>query len=608
MAPRPPPGPRHGAQTDRTRSLPNRANAGGRGSLSGAQTDRTRSLPNRANAGGRGSLSARDSAHNSIPASRQNSIKPEDGALAVAPMPPRQRKLIGSMTDEQLKADIGRCPVPWWWQGQKDGGGGQRAPTPHEAYAAAAMDPHTSSRSVYVHWLYAQCLGYQGFSIPIGVFGQLALTTPAPLRQAHTKLITARGLDLKLQEEIFSGIMASDWQKGTDAWQAEYDATIEALAATKAPMEAAQAAVAEPGSGPKQEKALQEAQAAKAVAEAALAAIPKPVDLPDGAMRHGPMLDLLPWGCAFNTPAEFSVDVGAMVGSYEGNALFCVLRQDGENGPWTPLGSAEALKMSASGVATVEVLSFSRLVLVWWTQDGFQSQPAVVSMLANGILAGMESRGMVPDADFRASFQLGCIAAVRIAGANPKVGLGIQIFQQPEMEIEIQDKVRIAVFADSVRKEKEMAEAAEKKRVEEEAAAAAAARIAAIPGLIKEAAKKGDVDSMKALFEEGEPHGIAVDVQDESGYTPLYTSTMYGKEETVAECVRRGAKVDLQNNNGVSPLMAAARDGYTAIVQLLLEAGADVYQVDEFERTADSVAAEKGFEEVRPFFFSFFLT
>ena len=145
-----------------------------------------------------------------------------------------------------------------------------------------------------------------------------------------------------------------------------------------------------------------------------------------------------------------------------------------------------------------------------------------------------------------------------------------------------------------------MAEAAEKKRLEQEAAAAAAARVAAIPALIKEAAKKGDVDGMKALFEEGEPHDIAIDIQDESGYTPLYTSTMYGKEDTVAECIKMGATVDLQNNNGVTPLMAAARDGYTAIVQMLLEAGADVYQVDEFDRTADSVAAEKGFEEVSP--------
>ena len=72
---------------------------------------------------------------------------------------------------------------------------------------------------------------------------------------------------------------------------------------------------------------------------------------------------------------------------------------------------------------------------------------------------------------------------------------------------------------------------------------------------------------------------------------------MYKKEEVVAACIQAGAVVDRPNNNGVTPLMAAARDGVTAIVVLLLENGADYTQVDEFGRTADSVAEEKGFGE-----------
>eukprot|EP01045_Picozoa_sp_COSAG04_P021888 COSAG04_NODE_2396_length_4211_cov_95.846060_6_plen_229_part_00 len=100
-----------------------------------------------------------------------------------------------------------------------------------------------------------------------------------------------------------------------------------------------------------------------------------------------------------------------------------------------------------------------------------------------------------------------------------------------------------------------------------------------------------------------------------------YCATMYNKENAVAWCIEKGAEVDKQNNNGVTPLMAAARDGtilllgpehhdhvashtgcaavagYTAIVVQLLEAGADFAQVDEFGRTADSVADEKGFPE-----------
>ena len=43
--------------------------------------------------------------------------------------------------------------------------------------------------------------------------------------------------------------------------------------------------------------------------------------------------------------------------------------------------------------------------------------------------------------------------------------------------------------------------------------------------------------------------------------------------------------MDKPNNNDVTPLMAAARDGYTEIVQMLLKAGADHFQVDEFGRT-----------------------
>ena len=74
---------------------------------------------------------------------------------------------------------------------------------------------------------------------------------------------------------------------------------------------------------------------------------------------------------------------------------------------------------------------------------------------------------------------------------------------------------------------------------------------------------------------------------------------MYNQEAVVALCIEKGATVDQENNNGVTPLMAAARDGFTHIVKLLLDAGADYNQVDEFGRTADSVADEKGFPETR---------
>ena len=91
--------------------------------------------------------------------------------------------------------------------------------------------------------------------------------------------------------------------------------------------------------------------------------------------------------------------------------------------------------------------------------------------------------------------------------------------------------------------------------------------------------------------------GVPVDGVDEKGYTALYVATMYQRVDCVDHLLKAKAEVDKPNSNSVTPLMAAARDGYTAIVKLLLEAGADFAQVDEFGRTADSVAEEKGFAE-----------
>ena len=284
---------------------------------SGAQTDRgvARTTAKQGGVVNR-SVSARGPGDVSGPGSRQGSLKPaEEGALPMAPMPPRQRKLIGSMTDAQLKADIGGCPTPWWWAPPKDENGMPgRAPTPLEAFAAGS-----GSRSMYVHWLYAQCLGYQGFSIPLGSFGQMALTTPAPVRESHVKQITARGLDSKLQD----GVMAESWVEATAGWKTKYDEAAAVVETAKGPVATAEAALAEPGSGPKQEAALVEANKGLYTAQQALEKIAKPVDLAPGAMAHGPGIDLLPHGCAFkDTNSEFSIDIGGMVGSYEGDALF----------------------------------------------------------------------------------------------------------------------------------------------------------------------------------------------------------------------------------------------------------------------------------------------
>ena len=110
---------------------------------------------------------------------------------------------------------------------------------------------------------------------------------------------------------------------------------------------------------------------------------------------------------------------------------------------------------------------------------------------------------------------------------------------------------------------------------------------------LRDAAKAGDIDSLSELLAEG----VAVDAVDDKGYTATYTATMYEHLDAVAVLLDAGAEVDKENHNGVSPLMAAARDGYTPIVIKLMQAGADFTQVDEFGRTAESLAEEKGHPE-----------
>ena len=146
------------------------------------------------------------------------------------------------------------------------------------------------------------------------------------------------------------------------------------------------------------------------------------LELLSDCAAHGPVLDLLPHGCAFgDNAAECSFELNEMVGDYEGEALFCVLRKDGEDDPWAPLSSAEGLSLSAVGLATITLQSLSRLILVW--VRGLGQAPGFVQMLAQSLLTSMERRGEEPDAAFRASFRLGCVAAVQIrqewsAGGN----------------------------------------------------------------------------------------------------------------------------------------------------------------------------------------------
>ena len=90
-----------------------------------------------------------------------------------APLP--QRDGESAAGDETLRESTGRAPVPFWWPSiDVPAIGGRRPSVPHAAFAAAATKPPAEGSSAnpkqfdtYVHWLYAQNLGYQGFSLPL---------------------------------------------------------------------------------------------------------------------------------------------------------------------------------------------------------------------------------------------------------------------------------------------------------------------------------------------------------------------------------------------------------------------------------------------------------
>ena len=98
-----------------------------------------------------------------------------------------------------------------------------------------------------------------------------------------------------------------------------------------------------------------------------------------------------------------------------------------------------------------------------------------------------------------------------------------------------------------------------------------------------EAAREGQELIVKTLLE----NGASANVQDGSGITALMRASQYGHLNIVSQLIRAGANVNYKNPTvwvmakeyRRTPLHAAAYNGYTDIVELLLENGAtaDLY-------------------------------
>ena len=84
------------------------------------------------------------------------------------------------------------------------------------------------------------------------------------------------------------------------------------------------------------------------------------------------------------------------------------------------------------------------------------------------------------------------------------------------------------------------------------------------------------------------------------GYTPLQLACFFGHEEVARYLVGNGAQIDAisKNSMAIQPLHAAAAGSHTAIVQLLLEAGADANAVQQDSFRPLHAAAQNGNAEL----------
>lgn len=99
---------------------------------------------------------------------------------------------------------------------------------------------------------------------------------------------------------------------------------------------------------------------------------------------------------------------------------------------------------------------------------------------------------------------------------------------------------------------------------------------------------EGKTDALRALL--GEPHADA-DASDNNGWTALHVAAFAGRLEAARLLIQHGACLDAVDQQQNTPVMFAALRSHIALVQLLLEAGADPEITNSSGKDAQVVAA-----------------
>jgi len=115
---------------------------------------------------------------------------------------------------------------------------------------------------------------------------------------------------------------------------------------------------------------------------------------------------------------------------------------------------------------------------------------------------------------------------------------------------------------------------------------------AASPALLIEVAGRGDVDAVRAVLQQGVP----VDARDDGGATALVRAAYGNHLEVAALLMQAGADVDLADDTRQSAYLISTSEvgDDPRLLELTLNAGADVDARDSFDGTGLIRAAERG--------------
>ncbi|MBI1833018.1 MAG: ankyrin repeat domain-containing protein [Planctomycetes bacterium] len=109
------------------------------------------------------------------------------------------------------------------------------------------------------------------------------------------------------------------------------------------------------------------------------------------------------------------------------------------------------------------------------------------------------------------------------------------------------------------------------------------------------AAVKGDLKwAQRALAE-----GASVHEHDEIGWAPIHHAAAHGHPAMVEFLLDQGANInDRDGNEGYTPLIQAALSDHLDVVQVLMKRGADVHRRDKHGRSALMMAHHVGNNEM----------